>query len=274
MNAQKDYRKVFSKIIQTKSKRTSNITSNSIMTIAQVKNVNDIQRKNVFFGQLYPVQKMAIATGNAIISNVRAQVPYAANRIFDVIRSMGDSQTTRELKDAVLNSVNSIGNTRPFGSGNINIIADRAAVCNVTKGAVCDDYQEMAIAEMDRTRVGVGEQVYREYYQGHSYVSVEDPAYPGIRNNDLIVDPWRKMVDFRRNFNVFYKYKDPSQYHRYINVPMAGITNWLNPVPFANGAISNFLNNQGINTGNLLNDINTYKNTHPGHTPLNAMYLM
>ncbi|WP_455664934.1 hypothetical protein [Phocaeicola sp.] len=272
MNAQKDYRKVFSKIIQTKSMRTSNIAESGIMTIAQMKDINNIQKRKSLWGQSYPVQKMPIATGNAVIGSVRTQVPYAANRIFDVIRSMGDSQTTRDLKDAVLNSVNNIGNTHPFGSGNINIIADRAAICNVTKGAVCDDYQEMAIAEMDRTGVGVGEQVYREYYPGHSYVSVEDPANPGLRGNDLIVDPWRKMVDYRRNFNVFYKYKN--NYNRYRNVPMVGNTNWLNPVPFANGAISNFLNNQGINTGNLLNDIDTYKHAHPGYTPLNAMYLM
>lgn len=231
-------------------------------------------------------QKMSLNQGRQVVDNVKSNVPYAANRFFDIIRSSGESMTNRELKDAILNNLNNLIMILPFGSGDINIISHRAAICNITKGAVCDDYQEMGIAEIDRRNWGGGETVYREFYPGHSYISVKNARQPKNRDSDLdsdlsidpwdlIIDPWRNMVDYRRNFNIFNKYKTASTKYVIVN-NMKGQTNWLdaNQIPVVQN-IRSFLNDEHIqDTGNLLHDLNEYKRRHPGYTPFNQRYLM
>lgn len=213
-------------------------------------------------------QKMAKNAAEGVVRTVKNAVPDAGNRLFDIIATLGKSIDKNKLKIDVLSSIDSFA---PFGTTNINTIATRASVANVTKGAVCDNYQEMAIAEMDRSGVGVGETVRAESYPGHSYVSVVDPVHNTDRNEDLIVDPWRNMVDKRKDFTFFTKYRNA--YTPYGSVAMAGQTDWLDPTISGNYYVRGFLNMSGIpNTGDLQNDMNTYIEQNPGTTALANIY--
>lgn len=213
-------------------------------------------------------QRMTKNAAEGVVRTVKNAVPDAGNRLFDIIATLGKSIDKNKLKMDVLSSID---NFAPFGTTDINTIATRASVANVTKGAVCDNYQEMAIAEMDRSQVGAGETVRAESYPGHSYVSVVDPVHNADRDEDLIVDPWRNMVDKRKDFNFFTKYRNA--YTPYGNVAMAGQTDWLDPTISGNYYVRGFLNMSGIpDTGDLQNDMNTYIEQNPGTAELANIY--
>jgi len=228
-----------------------------------------IQRKLHKMVNNNPVsQKMAKNRAKGVVSTVKTAVPDAGNRLFDIIGTFGGSIDKNKIKMDVLNSINGVA---PFGTTNINTIATRASVSNVTKGAVCDNYQEMVIAEMDRSGAGAGENVRAESYPGHSYVSVVDPVHNTDRDEDLIVDAWRNIVDKRKNFNFFTKYK--TAYNPYGTVAMAGATNWLDPTITGDLYVRGFLTGAGIiDTGNLQTDMETYKEQNPGTVSLWNVY--
>ena len=212
-------------------------------------------------------QRMSIATGNSIVSSVKTAVPNAGNRLLDIISTWGGSSDNNQLTARVLNSINA---HTAFGTTNINTIALRASIANNIKGAVCDNYQEMVIAEIDRTGNNA-EAVHAESYPGHSYVSVEDPDEPTNRSEDLIVDAWRNMVDKRGNFTLFSKYKN--NYTQYGHIPMNGTTDWLNNNNLAHYYIRAFLDSNGIvDTGNLNDDMETYKTQNPSIINWGSIY--
>lgn len=212
-------------------------------------------------------QRMSINTGKNIVTTIKAAVPYAANRLFDLIATWGGALDNNQLNSGVLNS---ISNQYPFGTTDINTIALRASIANETNGSVCDNYQEMVIAEIDRSG-NHGEAVRAESYPGHSYVSVIDPIAPNNRNEDLIVDAWRNMVDKRKNFTFFSKYKN--NYTPYGNIAMNGATDWLNNTVLAQQYVRGFLNLNGIpNTGNLTSDMDVYKAQNPSKIDLSYVF--
>lgn len=261
---------------ESKARGLENITSPKTNDVTQRFEFVDNRPQSEGLRQLKQInnsapvtQRMAKDAAQTVVDTVKTAVPDAGNRLFDILATWGESVDNNKIKMAVLNSISRFAS---FGTTDINTIAIRASVANVTKGAVCDNYQEMVIAEMDRSRVGVGETVKAESYPGHSYVSVDDPASPSDRGEDLIVDAWRNMVGKRNTFYFFSKYKD--NYTRYPPVAMAGATNWLDPTISGNYYVRGFLNlpTVNINTGDLQADMQTYKQQNPGRVSLANIY--
>ena len=205
------------------------------------------------------LQRMTKTQGETVVSNVNHQVPKAANRLFGIIFSGGKTIDRKRLTDDVLNTLN-----LPLDN-NLNHTVTRAGVAGITKGAVCDNYQDMAIAEIARSGLAAAtDTVHREWYPGHSYVSITDTAAnPVNHNNDLIVDAWRNFVDRRSDFKVFKQYRNA--YNQVAATPMAGGTDWLNDAA-AQQAVDNFLTLQGFTNPSRDVNMKGYMEANPGRS--------
>lgn len=232
--------------------------SQQVAPVSRVINRSNVNSKSV--------QLMTVANGNMIVGNVRAAVPNAANRFGAFLKTLGKNVDRGKLTDDILASP---VNNHPFASTSMNDIVPRAQVARITNGAVCDNYQEMVVAEIDRNPglLNGGDVINRENYPGHSYVSISN----GLNaQNDLILDAWRGFVDQRRNFTVFSKYSNPALFNKWAQVPVMNRNpDWMND----EGLTRNFLNTQGINTNVLADDMETYMNNHPGRVRNRRLYL-